>query len=80
MKGKRGSSCAIDLGLAVLSSREWKIIPGMHESSDVIAAACGCSRSRIFQIEERALRKLRVRLRYLKDPVLRDVIASLISR
>ncbi len=50
----------IDLGLAVLSASE--LFRGVPLSAEVIAAACSCSRERIRQIEQRALRKLRNRL------------------
>jgi len=50
----------IELGCAVLQA----ICPG-RKTADVIAAACGCSRSYIYGIEKRALKKLRHRLRGL---------------
>ena len=46
----------IDLGLAVL---EVLTPPGVRLSLKDIAAVCGCTWQCIFQIEQRALRKLR---------------------
>jgi transcriptional regulator len=49
-------SARIELGLALLERRcEW----GKPVTQDEIAAWCGCSRSAIWQIEKRALRKIR---------------------
>ena len=47
---------SIDIGLAISATHS---IPGVPRSAADIAAYCGCSRQRIQQIEERALRKLR---------------------
>ena len=49
----------IDLGLALLSVL---LLPGEWLTLDDIAAWCDCSRERIRQIEESALRKVRRRL------------------
>ncbi len=64
----------IDLGLALLSILAKPCVP--LDQAD-IAAWCGCSRSMIFQIEHRALRKLRNRLRFIKDPRLIEAIDGL---
>jgi hypothetical protein len=54
---------SIDLGLAILSSVEHRLPEGARRSQDEIAAYCECSKTRIQQIEERALRKMRMGLR-----------------
>jgi DNA-directed RNA polymerase sigma subunit (sigma70/sigma32) len=46
---------AIDLGLAVLCAMK----PGRPLTRGDIATVCGCSEQRIYEIEQRALRKLR---------------------
>ena len=60
MRGKRKNGSDIDLGLAILSCISNQ---GERRSQSEIAAFCGCSRQRIEQIEAKALRKLRTRLR-----------------
>jgi len=70
-------SNGIDLGLAVLSAIRQ---PGEHFTYDVMAAACGCARSAIYQIERNAMRKLANRLQFQKDPALREAVASIIGR
>ncbi len=62
----------IDLGLALLSL---VCKPGVPLTQYDIAAWCGCSVANIYLIEQRALRKLRNRLRFVKDPILRDMFA-----
>jgi sigma-70-like protein len=54
MKGKLPRSADIDLGLAILASTSEP-----PHTCQTIAAYCGCSRQRIQQIEQKALRKLR---------------------
>ncbi len=56
--GREGSS-HIDLGLSLLACLRR---PGENLTAHDIAAWCGCSRAAIQAIENRALRKLRVRL------------------
>jgi len=46
---------SIDVGLAVLCA----IKPGVPMTREAIASACDCSEQRIYEIEQRALRKLR---------------------
>jgi DNA-directed RNA polymerase sigma subunit (sigma70/sigma32) len=65
---------SIDLGLAVSGLHARKGVP---MTTREIAAFCGCSKQRITQIEERALRKLRNRLMFVKDPELRELVESL---
>jgi DNA-directed RNA polymerase sigma subunit (sigma70/sigma32) len=50
----------IDLGLALMQRHA---APGVRYSHAEIAAWCGCHRSAIEQIERKALRKVRHRLR-----------------
>jgi hypothetical protein len=64
---------SIDAGLLVLS----KIVPyGIALSQEDIAIACGCARSRIGQIENKALDKLRARLQ--ADGELRSKLAAFV--
>jgi len=65
MKGRLARNANIDLGLAILASTSEP-----PHTSRTIAAYCGCSRQRIQQIEQKALRKLRAALyrnRILKE-------------
>lgn len=63
MRGKRKSRQEdMDLGLAILSCLA---IPGVPLTQQDIAAFAGCTRQRIEQIENGALRKLRIRLKFL---------------
>lgn len=55
----------VDLGLALLSRIA---LPGVSYTHDEIAAFCGCTNGAILTIERKALRKLRTRLFFLKDP------------
>lgn len=67
----------IDIGLAILATKR---LPRSGRSRTEIAAYCGCSRERIRQIEERALRRLRVRCIFLKDERLRQAGEELLGR
>jgi len=62
-----------DLGLALLHAIA---IPGVRYTHDEIAFWCGCTGSAIWLIEQKARRKLLNRLLFLKDPVLRDLVAN----
>ena len=53
------SGVEIDLGLALLSCL---LVPGERLTTEDMAAWCGCSRSAIKRIEQRALRKVRQKL------------------
>jgi DNA-directed RNA polymerase sigma subunit (sigma70/sigma32) len=57
MKGRPARNANIDLGLAILASTSEP-----PHTCKTIAAYCGCSRQRIQQIEQKALRKLRATL------------------
>ena len=57
MKGILARNANIDLGLAILASTSEP-----PHTAQTIAAYCGCSRQRIQQIEQKALRKLRAAL------------------
>jgi hypothetical protein len=66
-------SSRIDLGLELL----YRIaLPGVRYTRDEIAYFAGCTDGAILLIERKALRKLRNRLLFLKDPVLRDLVRS----
>jgi hypothetical protein len=67
----------IDLGLAIAATH---VTRGVGLTQREIAAYCGCSQQRIFQIEQRALRKLRNRLRFVKDPTLRELMETLSTK
>ena len=54
-----GTGAHIDLGLALLSCL---LLPGERLTTEDMAVWCGCSRSAIERIEQRALRKLRQKL------------------
>ena len=60
----------IDLGLDLLLAVRTR---GARFTTDEIAYFCGCTRSAIFLIEHKALRKLRNRWMFRKDPMLRDL-------
>jgi DNA-directed RNA polymerase sigma subunit (sigma70/sigma32) len=57
MKGRPTRDANIDLGLAILASTNEP-----PHTCRTIAAYCGCSRQRIQQIEQNALRKFRAAL------------------
>jgi DNA-directed RNA polymerase sigma subunit (sigma70/sigma32) len=92
-KGKK-DHCHIDLGLAIMQTEEWQNIRrrwewfpnydrrrfGLRPTLEEIARLCGCQRERIRQIEERGLRKLRMRLRFYHDPVLKDAVEGLFRK
>ena len=67
MKGKLLRSADIDLGLAILASTSEP-----PHTCRTIAACCGCSRQRIQQIEQKALRKLRAAL--YRNRILREAL------
>jgi len=65
----------IDLGIAILSAIA---LPGICYTQEEISAFAGCARGNIYLIEKRALKKLRNRLFFLKDPVLKELIESVV--
>lgn len=67
-------SARIELGLALLNDIA---IPGIAYTTDEIALWCGCTNSAIYAIEQRALRKLRNRFRFMKDDRLREMMEHL---
>jgi len=71
VRGKRNSDCHIDLGLSILSAIA---VPGVSYTYDEIAAFCGCSWQAIQHIEEKALRKIRIRLREQKIKRVADLM------
>jgi hypothetical protein len=72
-----GKTKRIDIGLAILGT---KPMPRSGRSRSEIAAFCGCSRERIRQIEESALRRLRNRCIFLKDQRLRQAGEEILGR
>lgn len=68
-----GKTQRIDLGLDILLSIRR---PGERFTHDEIAYFCGCTRSAIFLVEHKALRKLRNRAMFIKDPILRELLAA----
>ena len=69
MKGRLARNANIDLGLAILASTSEP-----PHTCKTIAAYCGCSRQRIQQIEQKALRKLRATLD--RDGILREAFET----
>ena len=69
MKGRLARNANIDLGLAILASTNEP-----PHTCQTIAAYCGCSRQRIQQIEQKALRKLRATLD--GDKILREAFEN----
>ena len=67
----------VDLGIAILQA---VAVPGVCYTQEEIAAFAGCARGNIYRIEQVALRKLRNRLFFLKDPVLEDLIETIVGR
>jgi sigma-70-like protein len=71
MKGKLTQGADIDLGLAVSAL---SLTPGERRTTEELALFCGCTRQNISRIEQRALRKLRVKLQFQKDPFLAEAM------
>jgi hypothetical protein len=69
MKGILARNANIDLGLAILASTSEP-----PHTSRTIAAYCGCSRQRIQQIEQKALRKLRAA--FYRDRILKEAFEN----
>lgn len=66
---------SIDLGLAISAHHSTLGVP---RTADSIAAYCGCSRQRIQQIEEKALRKIRVKL--YQSPELNEELREIFKK
>jgi hypothetical protein len=87
MKGKRSPDCNIELGLAILGSKEWRDIRTRWQrrlrlssvpTFDEIAALCDCRWQSIRLIEQKTLRKCRIRLvEQLTEPEIRDALKAL---
>jgi hypothetical protein len=77
MRGRLTKNADIDLGLAVSGAT---LEPGETRSHEDLAAFCGCSKTNIQHIEQRALRKLRNKLQFRNDPVLREIVETLYKR
>jgi hypothetical protein len=60
-------SARVDLGIACLHA---VALPGVRYTQEEIAAWAGCTHTAIMLIEQRALRKLRARLLFARDPIL----------
>ena len=69
MKSRLARTANIALGLAILASTSEP-----PHTSRTIAAYCGCSRQRIQQIEQKALRKFRAAL--YRDRILREAFEN----
>src|SRR5262245_63878018 len=69
MKGRLPHNANIDLGLAILA-----LTSEPPHTAHTIAAYCGCSRQRIQQIEQKALRKLRAAL--YRDRILSEAFEN----
>ena len=67
----------IDLGLAISHAT---LPPGQTRTYREIAAYCGCGWQTIWEIENRAKRKLRKRLAYREDGNLRELVEQIIGR
>jgi len=66
-----------DLGLAIAHAA---CLPGQRRTLEEIASFCACRNQNIRQIEQRALRKLRKALFFRRDPVLIELVESVIHR
>lgn len=87
MKGKREPDCNIDLGLAILETKEWRQLRhrwrkrlGLSSipTFDEMAALCGCRRTAMQLIVLRALRRMRIRLiEKLPEWEIRDALEAL---
>ena len=73
LQGKK-KSARVDLGLALLAR---VAMPGVRYSYDEIAAFCGCTDAAIYQIERRAIAKLREQLNVHADRRLVEMIEGL---
>lgn len=68
---------SIDLGLAVSGLNSIYGVPKTHQE---IAAYCDCTWQAIYRIEQKALRRLRNKYLFHKDPDLREAAESLLKR
>jgi hypothetical protein len=64
----------INLGLAIFQAHA---LPGVRYTHDEIGAWAGVSGAMIYLIEQQAMKKLRTRLRIMKDPVLIELVAQI---
>ncbi len=69
------SKSSIDLGLAISAHHSTLGVP---RTADSIAAYCSCSRQRIQQIEEKAMRKCRIYL--YRHPELNEELREIFKR
>lgn len=78
-EGLRGQAQTerIALGLAIA---EHHARPGEPMPLEVLAEFCGCTDSAIFYIEKDALKKLRERLLFQRDPLLRQLAEEFFER
>jgi len=63
-----------------LAIAEHHAIPGKPMPLETLARFCGCSDATIYHIEKDALKKLRNRLLFMKDPAITTVVEELILR
>lgn len=76
-KHGRDKSERIDLGLALFQR---VALPGVQYTRDEIAAWAGCTDAAILLIERTALKKLRCRLQFERDPLLCELVAQVMER
>jgi len=74
----RKSHTYIDLGLALLSTKEWGMPFGCGRTLETISAFCGCSRQAIERIEKKAMRKVRAAL--YRDPALEKELKQMFGK
>jgi hypothetical protein len=82
MRGTHPDKTLFNLGLAVSGAT---LAPEQTRSLREIAAFCTAagapvSWQAVSNIEQRALRKLRIKLQFHKDPILREAVETLLKR
>ena len=76
-KTGKHKSARVELGLTLLSRIA---VPGVCYTYDEIAAWAGCTETAVWNIERRALLKLRNRLRFMDPGLGRDLFTELFDR
>lgn len=74
---KQQSTERISLGIAIGHAT---LRPGERRTHREIAAYCNCSWAAIWLIEQKAIHKLKKRLAYHRDPLIRELVQSLITQ
>lgn len=70
-RGKKREDCDIDLGLAISALT---LRYGQTRTQKELAAYCGCSQQAIYEIERKAMRRIRMKLG--TDPELSELVHS----